>query len=81
LVSLPEHFNNLFLNLSGTHRKIVLKDQDLTIKGSFNYLSNNSTDAQKFAAEEATIFYDRTADRWREIFQEYTLAMPWLDFL
>lgn len=81
LVNLPSHFENNFLETSGTHRKILIKDTELTIKGSYNYLSNNAEEGQKFAAEEATVFMDRSAERWKEIFREYHLAEKFLDFL
>lgn len=81
LVSLPDHFKNTMIEMSGTHRKILIKDSELTIKGSFNYLSNNADASEKFAAEEATIFFSKSAQRWTEIFEEYSLPKKFLDFL
>lgn len=81
LLNLPEHFKNMMLDMSGSHRKIVLKDTELSIKGSFNFLSNNAEPDQMFAAEEATVFYDGTLERWKGIFEEYQLPVRWLDFL
>ncbi|MEZ4774840.1 MAG: phospholipase D-like domain-containing protein [Bacteroidia bacterium] len=79
-VNLPDHFNNNMIELSGTHRKILIKDDELTIKGSFNYLSNNAEMNEKFAAEEATVFFQGSRERWEEIFREYGLAENWLSF-
>lgn len=81
MVNLPDHFKNNLMEMSGTHRKILIKDLELTIKGSFNYLSNNANPSDKFAAEEATIFFQGSEERWAEIFQEYKLPVRFLDFL
>jgi hypothetical protein len=39
LIHLPTHFGLLNSNLTGTHRKLVIKDNDFYLSGSFNFLS------------------------------------------
>ena len=81
LVELPSHFDNRQIEMSGTHRKVLLVDNSLTIKGSFNFLKSGEEEEERFPAEEATVFYENTPARWREIFRDYQLPKQWLDFL
>jgi hypothetical protein len=42
-------------NLTGTHRKLVIKDNDYYIQGSFNFLSFGKNERQQVANEESLL--------------------------
>ena len=73
LIHLPSHFQNVGLNLSGTHRKLVIKDNEYFIAGSFNYLSFNKKEGQKVANEESLIIRQNVSNKWKQVIREYRL--------
>lgn len=73
LIHLPSHFEKVGLNLSGTHRKLVIKDNDYFIAGSFNFLSFNKKEGQKVANEESIIITQNVANKWKQVINEYKL--------
>lgn len=73
LIHLPSHFQNVGLNLSGTHRKLVIKDNEYFIAGSFNFLSFNKKEGQKVANEESLIIRQNVFDKWKHVVNEYKL--------
>lgn len=73
LVHLPSHFKHTNINLNGTHRKLVIKDDELYIKGSFNFLSFNKKEGQRVANEESELFRKGVAQKWKDVQREYQL--------
>ena len=72
---LPTHFKSKFSDRSGTHRKILIKDNEFYIKGSFNWLSYAGEKGRNYAVEEGTQFFDNVEAFWEKIFQEYQLEL------
>lgn len=72
---LPTHFESKFSDRSGTHRKILIKDNEFYIKGSFNWLSYAGEKGRNYAVEEGTQFFDNVEIFWKKIFQEYQLDL------
>lgn len=74
LIHLPTHFEDIRnFQKTGTHRKLVIKDDEYYISGSFNFLSFNKKEGQKVANEESYVFYDNIKQKWQEIINEYSL--------
>lgn len=70
---LPTHFSTRFKERSGTHRKILIKDDEFYIKGSFNWLSYAGEKGRNYAVEEGTQFFDNVAEFWDKVFDDYEL--------
>jgi hypothetical protein len=67
LVHLPSHFKQMGHNtLSGTHRKLIIKDNDYFILGSFNYLSFNKREGDRVANEESVLITENVEDKWTQ---------------
>ena len=77
---LPTHFHKAFPNRHGSHRKILIKDFDFYVKGSFNWLSYSGTETQSYAVEEGTQFFDNVKPFWEKIFTEYKFDNNLLNF-
>lgn len=73
LIHLPTHFSQLNSKLTGTHRKLVIKDNDYYIAGSFNFLSFGKNEKQQVANEESMLISKEVAKKWEQIKREYTL--------
>ncbi len=74
LCHLPTHFENIRnFQKTGTHRKLVIKDDEYYISGSFNFLSFNKKEGQKVANEESHVFYENVKKKWQEVINEYSL--------
>lgn len=73
LIHLPTHFEKVGLNLSGTHRKLVIKDDEYYIAGSFNFLSFNKKEGDKVANEESIVIRNNVANKWKQVINEYKL--------
>lgn len=71
LCHLPTHFSTRFSDRSGTHRKILIKDDEFYIKGSFNWLSYAGEKGRNYAVEEGTQFFDNVEDFWNKVFDDY----------
>jgi hypothetical protein len=76
-VHLPTHFQNVRLNLTGTHRKLIIKDNDYYIIGSFNFLSFNKREGEKVANEESIIIRTNVADKWKQVINEYKIGIKY----
>lgn len=70
---LPTLFETKFPNRNGTHRKILIKDYDFYVKGSYNWLSYLGDESQSYAVEEGTQFFDNVKQFWGKVFSEYRL--------
>ena len=55
LIHLPTHFQTITSTLTGTHRKLVIKDNDYYVAGSFNFLSFAKRENQQVANEESLL--------------------------
>ena len=73
LIHLPTHFSKQGSRLTGTHRKLIIKDNDYYISGSFNFLSFGKNEKQQVANEESTLFTKNVNQRWEKVLKEYEL--------
>lgn len=80
LIHLPTHFQSKKnYQMTGTHRKLVIKDDDYYIQGSFNFLSFNKKEGQKIANEESILINNKVIDKWKTVIKEYELDDKILD--
>ena len=74
LIHLPSHFMQIGnKTLSGTHRKLIIKDNDYYILGSFNFLSFNRHEGERVANEESVLISENVEEKWNQIRSEYSL--------
>ena len=73
LIHLPSHFEKSKSKLSGTHRKLVIKDDDFYIAGSFNFLSFGKNETQQVANEETMLIASNVQKKWEQVINEYSL--------
>ncbi|MFM2290895.1 MAG: hypothetical protein RIS29_708 [Bacteroidota bacterium] len=73
LLHLPSYFWEKGSRLTGTHRKLMIKDNDYYISGSFNFLSFGKNENQQVANEESTLFRQQVPQRWAKLIAEYQL--------
>lgn len=77
---LPTHFQKTFPNRHGSHRKLLIKDYDFYVKGSFNWLSYMGDESESYAVEEGTQFFDNVQEFWEKVFSEYQLNKSHINF-
>ncbi|WMJ75359.1 hypothetical protein RCC89_19665 [Cytophagaceae bacterium ABcell3] len=74
LIHLPTHFESIGnYQMTGTHRKLVIKDDEFFIQGSFNFLSFNKKEGQKVANEESILITKNIDNKWNSVFEEYEI--------
>ncbi len=74
LIHLPTHFEEQGnYKMTGTHRKLIIKDNDYYIQGSFNFLSFNKEKGQKIANEESVLIPQGVEAKWGKILKEYDI--------
>lgn len=74
LVHLPSHFEeNGVAGLNGTHRKLIIKDNDYYILGSYNFLSFNKELGQQVANEESIVIATGVNEKWNDVVRKYKL--------
>ena len=73
LIHLPTHFAEFYSKLTGTHRKLVIKDNEYYIQGSFNFLSFGKNESQQVANEESLLISKNVAKKWDQVYKEYLL--------
>lgn len=78
---LPTHFQSAFPGRDGSHRKILIKDFDFYVKGSFNWLSYSGKEGENYAVEEGTQFFDNVDGFWKRVFDDYKLDSNLLTFI
>ncbi len=67
--------------LVGTHRKLLIKDNDYFITGSFNFLSFNyqwlkrKSGAKKLSLEESVLIKENVLKKWQEVREQYQLEI------
>ena len=74
LVYLPDHLANSPGQVHGTHRKILIKDNEYFISGSFNFLSFNKRESDPVANETSFLFRQNVKAQWKKILSEYHLG-------
>jgi hypothetical protein len=74
MIHLPGHFRNRKLRLTGTHRKLVIKDDEYYIAGSFNFLSFGKQQQQVVANEESILVMKDVQEKWKQVKSEYQLS-------
>jgi hypothetical protein len=76
LVHLPTHLDDTGNSqMIGTHRKLLIKDSDYYIHGSFNFLSFNKTEGQKVANEESMLIPFDVDKKWKSVIDEYQITL------
>ena len=75
LIHLPTHFEGVKSKLTGTHRKLVIKDNDYYIAGSFNFLSFGKNEKQQVANEESVLISKDAKKKWEQVAKEYSLKL------
>ena len=74
LIHLPSHFERVGnYKMVGTHRKLIIKDFDYYIQGSFNFLSFNKKEGQKVANEESILISKNVQKKWVDVLKEYQI--------
>jgi len=80
LFHLPTHFEEQGnYDMTGTHRKLIIKDNEYYIQGSFNFLSFNREKGQKIANEESILIPKKVKEKWVNVFEEYKIDNKILD--
>jgi hypothetical protein len=74
-IHLPTHFQKINSRLTGTHRKLVIKDNEYYISGSFNFLSFGKQENQKVSNEESHLIRIRVREKWESVIKEYSLGI------
>jgi hypothetical protein len=75
LIHLPTHFAEIHSRLTGTHRKLVIKDNEYYIHGSFNFLSFGKNERQQVANEESLLISKDVSKKWGQVAKEYSLKL------
>lgn len=75
LIHLPTHFAEFHSRLTGTHRKLVIKDNEYYIHGSFNFLSFGKNERQQVANEESLLISKDVSKKWEQVAKEYSLKL------
>ena len=74
LIHLPTHFESTEnKNMVGSHKKLVIKDNEYYIHGSFNFLSFNKNEGQKVANEETLLINLDVQKKWIQVFNQYKI--------
>lgn len=73
LIDLSEHLRGSHQKFSGTHRKLLIKDNDYYISGSFNFLSFAKQEGQRIANEESQLITQDVTKKWERVIKEYNL--------
>lgn len=75
LIHLPTHFSEIHSKLTGTHRKLVIKDNEYYIQGSFNFLSFGKNERQQVANEESLLISKDVSKKWEQVAKDYNLKL------
>jgi hypothetical protein len=75
LYHLPSHLRRQGHTMTGTHRKLVIKDNDYFMLGSFNFLSMGQKEGQQVSNEQAMLVPTGVKERWSSVIQEYKLPL------
>jgi len=76
LIHLPTHFESTGnKKMVGSHKKLVIKDNEYYIHGSFNFLSFNKNEGQKVANEETLLISLEVDKKWKNVLKEYNILV------
>jgi len=75
LIHLPTHLRANGSRLTGTHRKLLIKDNDYYVAGSFNFLSFGKNEKQFVANEESMLIAKDVKKKWEQVAKEYGLSI------
>jgi hypothetical protein len=78
---LPSHFKSKFPNRTGSHRKILIKDLEYYVKGSYNWLSYGGNEKEDYSVEEGTQFFDHVKKFWEKVFDDYQFDKSLISFI
>lgn len=73
LIHLPTHLQHRRMKMTGTHRKLLIKDNSFYISGSFNFLSFGKTEGQMVANEESILVTKNVEVKWEQVMREYRI--------
>lgn len=73
LVELSEHLKGS--RFTGSHRKLLIKDNDYYISGSFNFLSFAKQEGERIANEESQLITLDVGKKWERVIKEYNLSI------
>lgn len=77
IIHLPTHFAKTGnTKMAGSHKKLVIKDNEYYIHGSFNFLSFNKSEGQKVANEETLLVRIDIKNKWEKVLNEYNINEP-----
>ena len=75
LINLSEHLQGSCQRFTGTHRKLLIKDNDYYISGSFNFLSFAKHEGERIANEESQLITIKVNEKWEKIINDYKLPI------
>ncbi|MDR0644749.1 MAG: hypothetical protein LBG05_07570 [Treponema sp.] len=75
LIHLPTYIKKEKSQLTGTHRKLLIKDNDYYISGSFNFLSFGKQEQDKVANEESLLIRNGVKEKWEQVIKEYDIKI------
>jgi hypothetical protein len=75
LYHLPSHLRRIGHSMTGTHRKLVIKDDDYFMLGSFNFLSMGQKEGQQVSNEQAMLVPTGVKELWQSVTEEYRLDL------
>jgi len=73
LIDLSEHLKGG--KFTGSHRKLLIKDNDYYISGSFNFLSFAKHEGEPIANEESQLITINVKEKWERIIKDYKLPI------
>lgn len=73
LVELSDHLKGS--RFTGSHRKLLIKDNDYYISGSFNFLSFAKKEGDRIANEESQLITIDVNKKWERVIKEYSLSI------
>ena len=73
LIDLSEHLRGS--TFTGSHRKLLIKDNDYYISGSFNFLSFAKHEGERIANEESQLIIINVKEKWERIIKDYKLPI------
>lgn len=73
-IFLPVHLVSVGrFDLTGTHRKLLIKDSEFFVQGSFNFLSFNKQEGQRVANEESVKINRGVDKKWNDVMLDYQI--------
>lgn len=74
LVDLPNHLSSLkHSKYNGTHRRVLIKDNEYYITSTFNFFASGKKGNQKVANEDISVNRKKVREEWLRVFEMYQL--------